>query len=1109
MDLFQRYGNLLRPDGTNQWQRTLPALESGYILPDERSLSDLLEYARKLAAQIRFYTLTGQSTGDWRPFLDALVDPSTDQIYEAKTLETILNSRSDWAPHLALFIVFLKLFHYLQTDLNELPQRHLRHYYEKELNLLRREAIADEVHVIFELARNAASTLIPAQSLLDAGKDSKGRPLYYATQSELVVSSAKVSEIRRLVGETDRRGRQQFFVSEAISELEGDSWYTFGRKQLDLDPSQRFMTEAQIGFAIASPILLMAEGIRELKIVATLSSTQTNLPATQGLNSALIVDLTGAEGWLLPDNFVASLVNKGSDQSLTLEMTLTLAETAPAVVAFDPKLHGEGPTASWPILRCRLNGASGYYETLNGLTMKSATLEVRVRGVKNLVVQNSQGLLTTDQAIPLFGTQPRLGSPFYIGSAEVFSKKLTSLTLHLEWQNLPEVSPEGDALFEHYRAYFDEDNLSLDDLATQFRRDFLVYLHILYNRSWYSLLPGLPSLFDSGNTRTISVPVSNSSAFETTLAKVNYSPQPQLSKIDAYKIDTKFGFIRLTLQGPTREDTGTAFEAFGHQMFPKRYATQAIALSQWEATTDNPEPPQLPNQPLTPTLASLSLDYSASVEMMPGAAHTEATFFRLEPFGYTAASEDVPARLVPEMGGDTTEENREVALGVLYLGLTGFTPPGNISLLFQIDQGTAGTAEILGQDATEWSYLSGTSWKILPITAVLNDSTYGFQEPGLVVLAVGKNASINHTTMPTGMVWLRALIRQAPESAARTVALKSQSVKATFSPTSGELASYNDHLQTGLEPETIKRLKQRSAAIKSVQQPYKSMGGRASETDRDFFRRCSERLRHRNRAVTPWDLERLVLEAFPEVFKVKCLPHSDADGRDKAGEAALVIVPNLRNFQSGNPLEPRASEVLLSRISDYINTDLAASSVKVHVIHPVYERILVDAQVAFVSGLDAGYYADLLNQELQRFLSPWAYEEGEDIVFGSRIYSSEILAFMEGRNYVDYIINFNLYHSHEGPKRGVIGDMTINLDFIIRPDPQPAISATEIGMIIGDTFVVGRGVEVAVATRSHAILVSHPEHRIIPINIGEDQCSGVKKLGIGYMTIGLDFNISI
>ena len=60
-------------------------------------------------------------------------------------------------------------------------------------------------------------------------------------------------------------------------------------------------------------------------------------------------------------------------------------------------------------------------------------------------------------------------------------------------------------------------------------------------------------------------------------------------------------------------------------------------------------------------------------------------------------------------------------------------------------------------------------------------------------------------------------------------------------------------------------------------------------------------------------------------------------------------------------------------------------------------------------------------------------------------------------------------------------------------------------MTIGDDFVVGRGVEVAETTQAHAILVSHPEHLITPVAPGAEVCPGVTRLGIGYMTVGLDF----
>lgn len=267
--------------------------------------------------------------------------------------------------------------------------------------------------------------------------------------------------------------------------------------------------------------------------------------------------------------------------------------------------------------------------------------------------------------------------------------------------------------------------------------------------------------------------------------------------------------------------------------------------------------------------------------------------------------------------------------------------------------------------------------------------------------------------------------------------------------------------------------------------------------------RATERLRHRNRAVTVWDFERHVLQRFDGVFKVRCLAHSDADAQPKAGEAALVIVPNLLSSQSSNRLQPRAGETLMEEIRDFLATGVASPFATVHVIHPVFERVRVDARVAFRAGFDPGFYADQLDTDLQRFLSPWAFEEGRDIVFGTRIYRSELLKFVEDRAYVDYVTRFDLYHAFDGPPRQGVGFMEIGVDFVLGADPQPAIEA----MIIGVDFIVGRPVETAVTTQPHAVLVSHSEHRIEPIFPGTEICTGVAQLGIGYMIVGLDFAV--
>lgn len=1084
-DLFRRYGNLLRSDGTNQLQRLLPALEADYIVPDERSFSDLVEYARNVAAEIRYYDLSGQSTGDWTPLVEPLLVPGAvpGPVLPDEQLAGVLDTRTDWPPHLVLFLAFLKQFQNLQGDLNQLTQNHLRYYYGTELGLQLRDASPDDVHVVLELAKTADPTLVPAGTLLDAGKDDKGRPLVYATQNELVVSAAALSGIKRLVVEQDLRKNRRFFVADGFADLEGPSKYTFGRGQLGLDASQRFMTEAPLGFAVAAPILSLAEGDRTITLMAHLA-TPSSPVAAQNIEHGLDVMLTGAKGWLAADRVQARLIADDGSKKPALFVTATIGAAQPAVIGFDPALHGPGPAVGRPILRCLIKGDTGIYKALDGLIVETLDLSVDVTGVRNLVVQNADGPLSANQPMPLFGSRPQIGAAFYIGSAEVFGKRLTSLDLHLEWK-----SPPAN-LFDLYAGYFDATN---DFLKNNFHTFFEADVDVLYDRSFRPLLVN-QFLFHPVATEPQTISAA-ASAFDSAFAGIQYLEQPDLEQPDAFDAGSKAGFARLVLTNPIPSDLAgfsstVPFEAFGHSAFSRRYTDKAIALSKW--TAPPPDKPVLPNEPYTPVLKSLSLDYSAEATLVPGDAHNAATFLIMGPFGATRARAGAAAPVVPAIEGQAA----------LYLGIEHVQPPANLSLLFRIDVGTSTSAEVLKPGDTTWSYLGvGDVWQALSSSAVLIDSTEGFQKPGVIEVAVPREATLEHDSLRSGLVWLRALIQRAPESAPRTLDVTPNAVLARFQPGAGlTLDDYEQHLLSGVPAGTIARLVRRNANIQRVVQPNPSFGGRGREDSAGYFRRSSERLRHRSRAVTAWDLERLVLEAFPEVFKVKCLPHTGATGSFKVGEAALVIVPNVRRTGSINVLEPRASPVVMEDIEAYV-AGLTSSFATIHAIPPVFERLRVEANVVFETGRDPGYYSGVLNDDLRRFLSPWAYQEGEDILFGARIYRSDILAFVEGRDYVDHITDLKLYHSYGGSPRDGIGVMRIGVDFFIRAKPRPAIAE----MTVGDDFVVGRGVEIAETTQPHAILVSHPTHLITAVAPGSEACPGVTRLGVGYMTVGLDF----
>ena len=204
---------------------------------------------------------------------------------------------------------------------------------------------------------------------------------------------------------------------------------------------------------------------------------------------------------------------------------------------------------------------------------------------------------------------------------------------------------------------------------------------------------------------------------------------------------------------------------------------------------------------------------------------------------------------------------------------------------------------------------------------------------------------------------------------------------------------------------------------------------------------------------------------------------------------------------------PKANGAFLRTLEEFIEETHSSAFSDVVVTNPVYETLLVDSKVIFMPGFDPGYHSVVLEDEIKKFLSPWAYEEGEDIVFDGKISASEILAFIEGREYVDHVTGFELYHRHKGKAAGGIGDMQIDIDFIVGITPDPSIGPDGVGKTIGVDFIVGIPVETAASTRPDAILVSNDHHRIGVLSSDGKICEGVQEIGIGEMIIGLDFVI--
>ena len=374
----------------------------------------------------------------------------------------------------------------------------------------------------------------------------------------------------------------------------------------------------------------------------------------------------------------------------------------------------------------------------------------------------------------------------------------------------------------------------------------------------------------------------------------------------------------------------------------------------------------------------------------------------------------------------------------------------------------------------EWSYLAGDRWQPFQNADILSDSTNGLLDSGILHVSIPEDATNQNHQLPTGLHWLRATVSHHAITIPDALDIRTQAVIATFV----DQGNAPEHLNQPLAAHSIQSLVEGKSAIATVAQPYSSFGGRRQETHRAFYTRASERLRHKDRAVTRWDYERLVLEQFPQIYKVKCLTQAEQSLMPSTAQVTVIVIPNVANTAPFLPLEPKAPQYLLKEIETYLQAH-TSPFVTVAVKNPRYEQIKYRAAVRFQTGYEQGYYIKQLNEELVRFLSPWAYEEQSDIAFGSSIHSSAVIHFIESRPYVDYVANLKL-----------IEQVTISTDNRSPEDTIYHVNTTNLAQV----------------KHVDSILVSAPHH-IIDLITTSDYAEEEFE-GVDYMIVDLDFFVT-
>lgn len=836
----------------------------------------------------------------------------------------------------------------------------------------------------------------------------------------------------------------------------GMRFRTFGK------PAKELKDSAFIGFALSSPQLDLAEGTRTVSLEVEFGHLFSPFTAAElnKLVSQLHFYISSGENWLTAEpqtNPKPGFSNINGNLGMTFKLVFAAADPPLCAPTIESELlHG---SINHTVLAVLIDTASGgselAYKRLLDLEVSRIRAVVRVENLSAIVLQNDDSEIDPRKPFEPFGFRPHVGSGFYIAHPEACAKKLDSLQLNLEWMNAPD---DFKTYYEYLLKVVTTNPDRVNDIWTnttlqaklQLRED---------GRSWN--VNGNLQLFNTDKA-------SGTRQIDQSFADVPAGINRHIGSAEGRNsvLDWKRYFV-LEMSGPDYPQD-IYLQALNVQA-GYRYklstpveqgnATDAAYRVVIQKLLDPISPPYLPK------LKSIGLGYTCSFTIDTQEENDpDVALYHIHPFGGetldVSGTEENPAsvRLLPDYGSE----------GELYIGFDQLQTLTQLSLFFKMAEGSADPDTEVPE--VTWTYLSGNTWKHFPAGSFISDLTGGLQHSGIITLSLPEDASDNSSLMPGKRYWIRAAVKNNSTAISDTVNIYAQAVSVVFEDRQNDPSHYDQPLPAGTIAGTLEKLPE----VAKVEQPYTSYKGRSAESPAHFRNRVSERLRHKNRAVTMWDYESLVLEHFPEIHKVKCMPAGFSGNNARQGGVDVIVIPDIRGKLPFNPYQPKASTATLLRIREFLGQRMPVFA-DVSVRNATFMQVKARFAVRFRETGNERFLLNRLDSELRRYLAPWAFEEGADIVIGGRIYASMIVNFIAGRPYVEFVTSVRLFQKLNGESQFTECIPAPGKESRVEPG-QPDI-----------------------------VLVSAPSHEIDLI--GSEVPAESDLHGIDYMKVELDFRV--
>ncbi|MCD8263465.1 MAG: hypothetical protein LUD02_04285 [Tannerellaceae bacterium] len=539
--------------GTSRREYTTQFTAVKPFLIIDNDIQSLLRQAITVAGFIRCYNTTDEADGYFDQLLPELI-----QLYQASE-EVTYNGEME--PSQALLYAFLKQLQGISSRFNHRWHTFTEWYLDEILKVLPLQPLPHRVWI--RLQKNSLHPVhIPERTafLLQAEKKTQAR---FLTAEELYVNNIRLEKVLAYYAERNKKHLPAGYLN-----------YVTSFRQQELSGSNLLY---QAGIQIVHPSFLLREGKRHITLTILSSDDKWD----KELENAISVIRKSLPGWS-HEKIVFELFDQLFELSISsneewtkineyivdkkeegIRIRFSLSEYFPESTPCNKEIHGFN--SAHPVLRILLNPDNWLYgySWLKHFSISSIKIHTVVEGIRNIKLYNDLGEVDTSKPFSLFGLNTEKACWFVVGNYEMSLKHLRSLSLHVQWDQLPDHTKGMAGYYQHYHKGINN-------------HSFCVKAFYLNDYQWHPTTDKKHfSLFRSGRT----TPEGNSLS-DAPLAKDirinnilpgNMPPIYMPEEAYNYSIHSRTGFIRFRLETP---DIG-----FGEKYYRLLFANQLMTYA--------------------------------------------------------------------------------------------------------------------------------------------------------------------------------------------------------------------------------------------------------------------------------------------------------------------------------------------------------------------------------------------------------------------------------------------------------------------------------------------------------------------------------------------------